>query len=73
MTITPQQLYQEGIAKYEAIKGTLPLDYPEIAGKADLATEACLRKMTEGSDSVNKSELYPIVFREIFSDLLKRK
>ena len=48
-------------------------DYIDMATKADLLTESCLSKMSKGALGVFKDTLYPIVFKTIFEDMIKKQ
>jgi hypothetical protein len=47
-------------------------DYIKMAGASDLLTESCLSEMSKGKQGVFKDSLYPIVFKIIFEDMIKK-
>lgn len=69
---TQTERIEKSKAAYQEIKSKLIIDYAEVAKIADVASEECLRKMSEGCDGVFKDSMYPKIFDSIFNDILKR-
>ena len=69
--IDEKDIRDQGIEMYQDIVDRLRKDYPELSRLADLATEESLRKMSRGSDPVDKGMMYPIVFQVIFRDMVE--
>ena len=63
---TPGVIYASGTNEAIQMK-----NYKKIAQDADLRTEECLKEMSKGAMGVFKDRMYPVVFKEIFIDMLK--
>jgi len=68
--IDEKDIRDEGMEDYKRIANYLNKDYSQIARRADIITEECLRQMSRGADGVMKWQNYPIVYGIVFKELL---